>query len=114
MAWKIEGEKLEAVTDFLLLGSKITADGDYGHEIRRRLLPGRKVMTNLDGVLKSRGITLLTKVHIVKAMVFPSVSLSQTHLSSLESPPKETTSTHILVSLLTFWRDPGYTPSTQV
>ena len=70
-SWQIEGEKVEVGTGFIFLGSKITADGDYGHEIRRRLLPGRKVMTNLDGVLKSRGITLLTKVHIVKAMVFP-------------------------------------------
>ena len=62
---------MEVVTDFLLLGSKITADGDCSHEIRRRLLLGRKVMTNLDSVLKSRDITLLTKVPIVKAMVFP-------------------------------------------
>ena len=107
-------EKVEVVTDFIFLGSKITADGDCGHEIRRRLLLGRKVMTNLDSILKSRDITLVTKVRIIKTMVFPSVSLSQTHLCSLESPPKETTSTHILVSLSTFWRDPGYTPSTQV
>ena len=64
-------EKVEVVTDFLFLGSKITADGDCSHEIRRRLLLGRKVMTNLDSVLKSRDITLPTKVHIVKAMVFP-------------------------------------------
>ena len=61
---------MEVVTDFLLLGSKITADGDCSHEIRKRLLLGRKAMTNLDSVLKSRDITLLTKVHIVKAMVF--------------------------------------------
>ena len=67
----MEGENVEVVTDFLLLGSKITADGDCSHEIRRRLLLGRKVMTNLDSVLKSRDITLLTKVPIVKAMVFP-------------------------------------------
>ena len=65
--------KVEVVTDFLFLGSKITADGDCSHEIRRRLLLGRKAMTNLDSVLKSRDITLLTKVHIVKAMVFPVV-----------------------------------------
>ena len=64
---------MEVVTDFLFLGSKITADGDCSHEIRRRLLLGRKAMTNLDSVLKSRDITLLTKVHIVKAMVFPVV-----------------------------------------
>ena len=62
---------MEVVTDFLLLGSKITADGDCSHDIRRRLLLGRKVMTNLDSVLKIRDMTLLTKVHIVKAMVFP-------------------------------------------
>ena len=66
-------EKVEVVTDFLFLGSKITADGDCGHEIRRRLLLGRKVMTNLDSMLKSRDIILLTKVHIVKAMAFPVV-----------------------------------------
>ena len=64
---------METVTDFIFLGSKITADGDCSHEIKRHLLLGRKVMTNLDSVLKSRDITLLTKVHIVKAMVFPVV-----------------------------------------
>ena len=64
---------MEAVTDFLLLGSKITADGDCSHEIKRRLLFGRRAMTNLDSLLKCRHITLLTKVHIVKAMVFPVV-----------------------------------------
>ena len=64
---------METVTDFLFLGSKITADSDYSHEIKRCLLLGRKVMTNLDSILKSRDITLLTKVHIVKAMVFPAV-----------------------------------------
>ena len=67
---------MEVVTDFLFLGSKITADDDYSHEIRRHLLLGRKAMTNLDSVLKSRDITLLTKVHIVKAMVFPVVTYS--------------------------------------
>ena len=67
-------EKVEVMTDFLFLGSKITADGDCSHEIRRRLLLGRKVMTNLDSVLKSRDITLLTKIRIVKAMVFPLVT----------------------------------------
>ena len=61
------------VTDFIFLGSKITVDGDYSHETKRRLLPGRKVMTNLDSILKSRDISLLTKVHLVKAMVFPVV-----------------------------------------
>ena len=64
---------MEIVTDFLFLGSKVTADGDCSHEIRRQLLLGRKAMTNLDSVLKSRDITLLTKIHIVKAMVFPVV-----------------------------------------
>ena len=70
-SWQTDGEKMETVTDFILGGSKITADGDCSHDIKRRLLLGRKVMTNLDRVLKSRDIILLTKVHIVKAMVFP-------------------------------------------
>ena len=74
ISWQKEGEKVEVVTDFLYLGSKITADGDCSHEIRRYLLLGRKAMTNLDSVLPSRDITLLTKVHIVKAMVFPVVT----------------------------------------
>ena len=72
-SWQIEGEKVEAVTDFILGGSKITADDDCSHEIKRCFLLGRKAVTNLDHVLKSRGITLLTKVHIIKAMVFPVV-----------------------------------------
>ena len=72
-SWQIEGEKVEVLTDFLFLGSKITLGGNCNHEIRRRLLLGRKAMTNLDSVLKSRDITLSTKVHIVKAMVFPVV-----------------------------------------
>ena len=70
-SWQIEGGKLEVVTDFLFLGSKITVDGDCSHEVRRRLLLGRKAMTNLDGVLRIRDITLPTKIHIVKAVVFP-------------------------------------------
>ena len=69
-AWQIEGEKVEVVTDFLFLSSRITADGDCSHEIRRRLLLGKKVMTNLDSVLKSRDITLATEVHVIKDMVF--------------------------------------------
>ena len=69
-SWQIDGEKMETVTDFVFLGSKITADGDCSHEIKRCLFLGRKDMTNLDSTLKSRDITLLTKVHIVKAMVF--------------------------------------------
>ena len=72
-SWEIEGETMETVTDFIFLGSKITADGDYSHEIKRCLLLGRKVMTNLDSILKSRDITLPTKVHLVRAMVFPVV-----------------------------------------
>jgi len=72
-SWQIEGGKVEVVTDFLFLGSKITADADCIHEIKRQLLLSRKAMTNLDSVLKSRDITLPTKVHIVKAMVFPVV-----------------------------------------
>ena len=69
-SWQIDGETMETVTDFILGGSKITADGDCSHQIKRRLLLGRKVMTNLDSILKSRDITLPTKVHLVKAMVF--------------------------------------------
>ena len=72
-SWQIDGETVEPVTDFIFLGSKITADGDCSHEVKRCLLLGRKAMTNLDSVLKIRGITLPTKVHIVKAMVFPVV-----------------------------------------
>ena len=72
-SWQIEGEKGEAVTDFIFLSSKITVDADCSHKIKRRLLLARRAMTNLDSVLKSRDITLLTKVHIVKAMVFPVV-----------------------------------------
>ena len=72
-SWQIDGETVETVADFIFLGSKITADGDCSHEIKRRLLLGRKVMTNPDSTLKSRDITLSTKVHLVKAMVFPMV-----------------------------------------
>ena len=72
-SWEIDGETMETVTDFIFLGSKITADGDCRHEIQRSLLLGRKVMTNLDSIFKSRDITLSTKVHLVKAMVFPVV-----------------------------------------
>ena len=73
-SWQVEGKKVEAVTDFLFLGSKITADGDCSHDIRRRLLLGKKAMANLDSVLKSKDITLPTKIHIVKAVVFPVVT----------------------------------------
>ena len=72
-SWQIDGERVDTVADFILLGSKITADGDCSHEIKRHLLLGRKAMTNLDSILKSRDVTLPTKVHVVKATVFPVV-----------------------------------------
>ena len=72
-SWEIDGETMETVADFIFLGSKISADGDCSHEIKRRLLLGRKVITNLDSIFKSRDITLPTNVHLVKAMVFPVV-----------------------------------------
>ena len=72
-SWEIDGETVETVSDFILGGSKITADGDCSHEVKRRLLLGRKLMTNLDSIFKSKDITLLTKVRLVKAMVFPVV-----------------------------------------
>ena len=72
-SWQIDGETMETVRDFIFLGSKITADGDCSHEIKRHLLLGRKAMTNLDSILKSSNITLPTKVHLVKAIVFPVV-----------------------------------------
>ena len=74
-SWQMDGETVETVADFIFLGSKITADGDFSHEIKRRLPLGRKVMTNLDSILKRRDITLPTKVHLVKAMVFPVVCM---------------------------------------
>ena len=73
ISWQIDGETMEMVTDVIFLGSKITVDGDCSHEIKRHFLPGRKAMTNLDSILKSRDTTLPTKVHLVKAMVFPVV-----------------------------------------
>ena len=73
-SWQIDGETVQTVTDFIFWGSKITVDGDCSHEIKRCLLLGRKAMTNLDSILKSRGITLPTKVHLIKAMVFPVVT----------------------------------------
>ena len=72
-SWEIDGETVETMSDFIFLGSKIIADGDCSHEIKRRLLLGRKILTNLDSILKSRDITLATKFHLVKAMVFPVV-----------------------------------------
>ena len=71
ISWQIEGQRVEVVIEFLFLGSKITSDGDYSHEIRRQLLLGRRAMTKLDSVLKSKDIILMTKVHLLKAMVFP-------------------------------------------
>ena len=82
-SWQTDGETMEIVTDFIFLGSKITADGDCRHEIKRHLLLGRKAMTNIDSVLKSRDSTLLTKVHVVKAMVFP-VVMYRCHLDHKE------------------------------
>ena len=73
-SWQIDGETMETVTEFIFLGSKITADGDFSHENKRRLLLGRKVITNLDSIYKSRDITLLTKFHLLKAMVFPVIT----------------------------------------
>ena len=73
ISWQIDGETMETVTDFIFWGSKITVDGDCSHEIKRRLLFGRKVMTNIDSIIKHRDITLPTKVHLVKAIVFPVV-----------------------------------------
>ena len=70
-SWQVDGETMETVRDFIFLGSKITADGDFSNEIKRCLLLGRKVMTNLDSILKNRDITLPTKVHLVKAMIYP-------------------------------------------
>ena len=84
-SWQIDGETVETVTGFIFLGSKITADDDCSHEIKRLLLLGRKVMTNLDSILKSRDITLPTKVHLVKAMVFPSGHVWMCELDHKES-----------------------------
>ena len=84
-SWHIDGETMETVTDFLFLGSKITADVDCSHEIKRRLLLGRKAMTNLDSILKIRDITLPIKVHLVKAMVFPVVNAWMLELDYKES-----------------------------
>ena len=90
VSWQIEGEKVEVVRDFLFLGSKITADGDCSHEIRRHLLLGRKAMTNLDSVLKSRDITLPTEIRIVKAMVFPVITYSFESWSVKKQEPQRT------------------------
>ena len=87
-SWQIEGEKAEGVTEFIFLGSKTTADGDCSHEIKRRLLLGRKVMTNLDSISKSRDITLPTKVHLVKVMVFPVVMYGYESWTVKRAEPK--------------------------
>ena len=86
---QIDGETVETVTDFILGGSKITADGNCSQEIKRRLLLGRKVMTNLDSVLKGRGITLPTKVHLIKAMIFPVVMYGCENWTIKKAEPKE-------------------------
>ena len=88
-SWEIVGETVETVPDFIFLGSKITADGDCSHEIKRLLLLGRKVMINLDSLLKSRDITLPTKVHLVKAMVFPVVMYGYESWTTKKAEPKE-------------------------
>ena len=88
ISWEIDGEKMETVTDFIFMGSKITADGDYSHEIKRCLLLGRKTMTNLDSLLKSRDITLLTRVCLVKAMVFPVVMYGCESLTIKRAEPQ--------------------------
>ena len=88
-SWQIDGKKMEAVINFIFLGSKITADGDCSHEIKRPLLLGRKAMTNLDRILKSRDITLPTKVHIVKAVVFPVVMYGCESWTSRKPDSKE-------------------------
>ena len=89
-SWEIEGETIETMTDFLFEVSKMTADGDCSHEIKRRLLLGRKVLTNLDSILKSRDITLPTKVHLVKAMVFPVVMYGCESWSIENTEPRRT------------------------
>ena len=99
-SWQIDGETMETVRDFMFLGSKITADGDCSNEIKRLLLLGRKAMTKLDSILKSRDITLLTKVHLVKAMVFPVVMYGkgqfsfQSHGKSLQKNVLTTSQPH--------------------
>ena len=88
-SWQIDGETMETVTDFIFLGSKITADGDYSHEIKRHLLLRRKAMTKLDSVLKSRDITLPTKIHTVKPMIFPVVIYECESWTILRLSPEE-------------------------
>ena len=89
-SWEINGETVETVSDFIFLGSKITVDGDCSHEIKKRLLLGRKVMTNLDSILKSRDITLPTKFHLVKAMAFPVVMYGCESWTVKKAEPRKT------------------------
>ena len=104
-SWQIEGEKAEAVTDFLFLGSKITVDGDCSHEIKRHLLLGRKASTNLDSILKSRDITLPTKVHLVKAMVFPVVMYGCESWTLKKAECRRTDAFELLGE--DYWESPG-------
>ena len=90
-SWQIDGETVETVSDFIFWGSKITADGDCSHEIKRRLLLGRKVMTTLDSIFKSRDITMLTKVRLVKAMVFPVIMYGCESWTVKKAGPEELT-----------------------
>ena len=105
-SWQIDGETMETVRDFIFLGSKITADGDYSHEIKRHLLLGRKAMTKLDSILKSRDITLPKKVHIVKAMVFP-VVMYRCESWTIKKAEHQTTDAFELWCLRRLLRIPG-------
>ena len=112
-SWQIDGETKETVTDFIFLGSKISADGDCSHEIKRHLLLGRKVMTNLDSILKSRDITFPTSFHLVKAMVFPVVmyryEFSPTlHLKSINSSALSLLYGPTLTSIHDYWKDHSF------
>ena len=107
-SWQIDGETVETVADFILGGSKITADGDCTHEIKRRLFLGRKVMTNLDSILKSRDIALLTNVHVIKAMVFP-VVMYGCESWTLKSLLQQYSSNKINYLLLSFLYSPTLT-----
>ena len=102
-SWQIDGETMEAVTDFILGGSKITADGDCSHEIKRCLLLGRKAMNNLDSILKSRDITLPTKVCLVKAMVFPIVTYGYESWTIKKAEKKEKKAEHQRIDAFELW-----------
>ena len=105
-SWQIDGETMETVTDFIFLGSKITADGDCSHEIKRRLLLGRKVMTNLDSIFKSRDITLPTMFRLVKAMVFPVVMYRcSSHVQMFELDPKKLNTEGLMLLNCGVWED---------